>query len=624
VSGGVSNSAAARLAFVQQTTGSNQVVPVACSFSPSGGLSGTYTQTAPGPGVITHILVKASTMQQVYAVDGAPVSSGNWSTQCIRNNGGQQPAISGVFCFQVGTPPRQGVINITKKVVGGTGTFHFTLDNPAPAADDTFSLTPPANGDSTQGFVKPDGTYKITETLPLPAGFSLTSLVCERNGVVFQPTITDNGRSAEFTVSGDSVHCTYTNTKKVSDNGGPDDDDEVKRFVHRRVDNLLTYDPDRARMLRRLQRGAPQPSLKDEPLKLGHAELTGSGALAETDGETATPQQTLRPSALIDSVAGGLMPLASGQSSLKFGTSLSEIRAAVAMSEEYDMRSKMEAAGLGYFGQSFSNPYVELRQGFDVWVEGQIAQYEDTLGGIDRDGDFSILYLGADYVISPGFLVGALVQFDKTEEDIDDPSLIGEIDGTGWMAGPYFGVRLFDNLYFDARAAWGQSSNDFAFDDSIFGPRAGSFDTDRWLVSASLTGNHYYNAWRFSPQVKLAYGTEAYDAFASSLGQTIAGDDAHIGRLTGTMEVGRSFYGPHGTIIEPHAAISGIWNFDSDDLVINGQLVETDGARAKVEGGVLVTMPSGVSLRGAASFDGLGDDDLEAVSGEAWINIPLN
>lgn len=192
------------------------------------------------------------------------------------------------------------------------------------------------------------------------------------------------------------------------------------------------------------------------------------------------------------------------------------------------------------------------------------------------------------------------------------------------MIGPYFGVRMLDNLFFDARAAWGKSSNDFTLHDASVGLRSGEFDTDRWLASASLTGNQYYNLWRFSPQVKLSYGNERYDGLSTSLGQTIDGDSAAIGRLTGALEIGRSMYGPGGAIIEPHVAISGIWNFDSDDLYINGSLVETEGARAKIEGGVLIMTPAGLNLRAAAAYDGLGADDLEAVSGSVWLNIPLN
>lgn len=171
VGGGVNNSDADRLALVRQLAGNNQAVQVQCSFSPAGGLSGSYTQTspAPPPGVITHILVKASTLQQVYAVANPPVSGGSWSTQCIANNGQQQPAISGVFCYGVPTTPGNGTINVTKKVIGGTGTFQFTLG----PTNDQFQLLPPVNGESSQGFSKAPGAYSVSETLL--AGWSLTS-----------------------------------------------------------------------------------------------------------------------------------------------------------------------------------------------------------------------------------------------------------------------------------------------------------------------------------------------------------------------------------------------------------------------------------------------------------------
>ena len=90
------------------------------------------------------------------------------------------------------------------------------------------------------------------------------------------------------------------------------------------------------------------------------------------------------------------------------------------------------------------------------------------------------------------------------------------------------------------------------------------------------------------------------------------------------MEVGYRFNGYGESIIEPHVAISGIWNFDSDDLYVNGVLADSDESRARVEGGLLITTLSGIGLRGAAGYDGLGTDDFEAVSGSLWINVPLN
>jgi outer membrane autotransporter protein len=327
---------------------------------------------------------------------------------------------------------------------------------------------------------------------------------------------------------------------------------------------------------------------------------------------------------ILSHIAGQLMPLAQDSGSIKFSTSLSEMRAAATAAEEKRQRDLMMKAGLNYAEQPYVSPSTGLRPGFDVWVEGHIARYNDDLGGVNRDGDFSILYVGADYVIAPGVLIGALVQVDDTDETIDDPSLKGNIDGTGWMAGPYIGLRLADNLYFDARAAWGQSDNDIDLTDAALGRRTGSFDTDRWLASATLTGNEYYGAWRFTPQVSVAYGEEDYGTYSTSLNQTVSGGGASIGRVTGTMEIGYRFDGLYGSSIEPHVAVSGIWNFDSDDLYVNGVLADTDESRARVEGGLLITTPSGVGLRAAAAYDGIGADDFEAVSGSLWINVPLN
>ena len=214
VGGGVNNSDADRLALVKQLTGNNQVVQVQCSFSPAGGLAGTYSQTSPlpPPSVITHIIVKASTLQQVYA-DGGTVSSGNWSTQCIANGGGQQPAISGVFCYGVPTTPSNGTINVTKKVVGGTDTFDFKIG----PSNDTFNLTPPVNGEATQGFSKSPGTYSVTETLV--GGWTTTATCVDGQG---QPrgTFTQDTVSGINLLAGETINCTFTNTKQTSRDEG--------------------------------------------------------------------------------------------------------------------------------------------------------------------------------------------------------------------------------------------------------------------------------------------------------------------------------------------------------------------------------------------------------------------
>ena len=169
----------------------------------------------------------------------------------------------------------------------------------------------------------------------------------------------------------------------------------------------------------------------------------------------------------------------------------------------------------------------------------------------------------------------------------------------GW---PYIGVRLYNNLYFDARAAWGTSENDIWLSEDA-GKRRGDFDTDRWLASARLTGNQYYGPWRFSPQVQIAYGNESSDRFTNSLDQLVSGQDATIGRLTGTAEVGYRI-AANGMIVEPYASLAGIWNFDTeDDLFVDGVAFGLDESRGKVEGGIIFSTPRGWAFRAAGAYD---------------------
>jgi hypothetical protein len=104
----------------------------------------------------------------------------------------------------------------------------------------------------------------------------------------------------------------------------------------------------------------------------------------------------------------------------------------------------------------------------------------------------------------------------------------------------------------------------------------------------------------------------------------VLGDDATVGRLTGTAEVGYRIMA-NGTTIEPYGSLAGIWNFDTeDDLIFDGVAFGTDESWGRVEGGVKFYTPRGWAFRAAGAYDGIGADDFEAVSGSLWLNIPLN
>lgn len=80
-----------------------------------------------------------------------------------------------------------------------------------------------------------------------------------------------------------------------------------------------------------------------------------------------------------------------------------------------------------------------------------------------------------------------------------------------------------------------------------------------------------------------------------------------------------------GVMIEPTAKLTGIWNFHRGT---SGVTTTTAAAgvelRAKAEVGVNVRLPNGVKVEANGSYDGLGVEDYNAVTGRMQLSVPLN
>ncbi len=249
-----------------------------------------------------------------------------------------------------------------------------------------------------------------------------------------------------------------------------------------------------------------------------------------------------------------------------------------------------------------------------------MAHFDEEAGSIGSDGHTGVLYVGADYKLSKEVLVGALVQFDETKQDFDLPGR--DARTTGWMAGPYAMVRLPYDLFFQARAAWGQSDNEI-------GNNAGTedhFDADRWLVRGTLVGQHTWGAGgsnRAPPSAisrrrrratRAARGPVLVPSQTVSLGQAKAGSQlAYRQRLA------------DGIVIEPSVLLEGIWNFhqDAGDISVD-DLVTTDKLRARTEAGVMFFAQGGIAYGASVSYDGIGSSDYEAIGGRARVKVPLD
>src|SRR5690606_36080171 len=106
--------------------------------------------------------------------------------------------------------------------------------------------------------------------------------------------------------------------------------------------------------------------------------------------------------------------------------------------------------------------------------------------------------VGADYLVTPQFLVGISAHFDRMTDPTDEDA---EITGNGWMAGPYASVELGRGVFRDTSLLIGGSSNDI---DTLLWD--GSFDTRRLMFDTSIKGKwDIGNGIVLTPAVRAVY-----------------------------------------------------------------------------------------------------------------------
>jgi hypothetical protein len=470
-----------------------------------------------------------------------------------------------------------GSIAIAKSAVGNDMTFSFTS---TVTGATSFGLTT-VGGSANRTFASlAAGTYVFTE-VNLPPLWVLTALTCV-GGTANVINLTNKSVSITL-ASGGAVTCTFVNTFDTTAHVTKTRD-VIARFLGHRASLLADNEPDRARFLRRVP-----------------GSLWGDANLP-TDRST-----------MPFSFSGNTSYLTS---QMTFATSLTQIAQASAYAEEKAEAAKA-SSGPRWF-KARPNP-IAPESGIDIWTEAHYAGYGSNVGNVENKGDFGILYFGADYLATSSVLVGALVQFDWMNEK--SSTLNSAVSGRGTMAGPYVSVRLTPNAFFDARAAWGMSSNQV----NPFGTYTDGFATDRWLAHAKLTGNWNWQDFRLTPSVAVDYVQEHQRNYTDSMAILIPGQTISLGRLSFGPEIARRFIGSDGTAYEPLASLVGQWDFANPQFAsLTGQPVSGDSFHAMAQAGLLARGTNGFSMRVVGKYDGVGSTSFHALGGEIWLNIPLN
>ena len=184
-------------------------------------------------------------------------------------------------------------------------------------------------------------------------------------------------------------------------------------------------------------------------------------------------------------------------------------------------------------------------------------------------------------------------------------------------------MRVTDHLYWQGRAAWGRSSNKV----SPFLTFTDKFDSERWLVSTSLTGRWQYGAGGFRPFASLAYMHDTAQSYRDTFGLAIPSLRSTLGLAKAGPEFSYTFQPAMDWRIEPRLGAQVLWNSAGDTTVaglgsIRAETAGPSGARGRMELSVKSTAPNGVALGLSGSYDGVGIGGYNAVAGRAVVRVP--
>lgn len=251
---------------------------------------------------------------------------------------------------------------------------------------------------------------------------------------------------------------------------------------------------------------------------------------------------------------------------------------------------------------------IERKRQLDIWTD--LTYADVTLG--DNRGSFRLAYLGADYLVNPDLLVGALVQVDEFKRKGGLESRAAA-EGTGWMVGPYVTAKLSDQLYGDARVAYGKSDNSV----SPLGTYVDGFDTERMLFSGSLVGVFDLDErTRIWPEASLRYIREKQGGYVDSYNVAIPGQSIQQGEAAFSPRIEYTASTGGNWMLRPYAEFEGLLTFGAiDDAVVD------NGLRGRANGGIDAASQDGVRLNLSGFYDGIGESDFEAAGVSVGISF---
>jgi hypothetical protein len=253
---------------------------------------------------------------------------------------------------------------------------------------------------------------------------------------------------------------------------------------------------------------------------------------------------------------------------------------------------------------------------WDIWTQINGSKSSQT----NIKSEFWSAYFGTHYFISNDVLFGVLTQIDWAEEI--NSSTGSTVSGNGFMVGPYIAGKLKEqNLYFEARTLWGQSSNDV----TPIGTYTDNFETERWLASLKVQGSYDLNdEVSIKPEVSISYFKETQKAYIDSNSDLIPEQTISLGEFKFGPTVTRNFDIGNGYTMRATTGISGIANFSVKNANSSTSNAFSDeDLRARVDAKIELENEYGVRFTAAGYYDGIGASDFQSYGGSLGLTVPI-
>ncbi|WP_278922846.1 Ig-like domain-containing protein [Pseudophaeobacter profundi] len=215
-----------------------------------------------------------------------------------------------------------------------------------------------------------------------------------------------------------------------------------------------------------------------------------------------------------------------------------------------------------------------------------------------QDSGYALATIGRHIEVKPNLLLGAMLQLDYAETT-EGPA---EVDGYGWLVGPYAVYRLPDQpVIFSARILYGQSNNDIA----PLGTYRDQFKTERWLAQLGITGEVISGGWSVFPFLTASHARDDQHAYTDSLGNTIPAQGFQLTNLELGADFELQLARETGQRVLT-GGLSGIWSATSGSGAAALREPAYEGGRLRLELGYGGVLPGGGRFQFNAFGDGIG------------------